>query len=162
MKNVFRDSISGFTLIELLVVVLIIGILSAVSLPQYTKAVQKSRFVQLQIIVRNLFEAQKRYYMENGEYATEFDLLDVLPDGEISETKDLIRTDKYSCRFNNSYKEIHCTLSPDIGAGIIIYLLRDSYQPKCRPTSEEGNKLCFTYGGVLDSSGTSWTDYTFK
>ena len=69
----------GFTHIELLVVVLIIGILAAVALPQYNKAVEKAQFMQVITSMDALRKACEVYYLDKGEYPTQLSQLDINP-----------------------------------------------------------------------------------
>lgn len=70
--NVFYTTARGFTLIELLVVVLIIGILASVAVPQYTKAVEKSRAAGVIQKVKSLQNAVDMYLLANDWPTVQF------------------------------------------------------------------------------------------
>jgi len=68
---------TGFTLIELLVVVLIICILAAIALPQYQKAVERSRMAEAIQHLGAFAQAQRIYYMQHNEFAEDINEGDI-------------------------------------------------------------------------------------
>ena len=137
---------TGFTLIELLVVVLIIGILSAVALPQYQKAVMKSRFASLKPIAKAVKDAQEFYFEEHGYYADESALPDLaidIPeevDVEIGEVDghDYVRVNHD--KLNNSYT-MYLAHSENFANNIYCEALS---------TDEQAKSLCVAEGAQAD------------
>ena len=150
----------GFTLIELLVVVLIIGILSSVALPQYQKAVWKSRAAAMLPNLRALAAAQEAYYMANGAYATRYDELDISFDSLPLRTtvnggylekasSDAVRANKNYKLVINSYPALFMHSAsmfeqgPYVGGGLLI-----AHYVNNLAGIEPGSLYCYEYAVV--------------
>jgi type IV pilus assembly protein PilA len=70
-----KQSEKGFTLVELLVVIIIIGILTAIALPNFLNQTAKGKQTEAKQNVNLINKTQNAYRLENSAFATTFDIL---------------------------------------------------------------------------------------
>ena len=149
----------GFTLIELLVVILIIGVLAAVALPQYNKALKKSRFSALMPIAKAMALGNETYYLETGTYATGVDTLSVAKSTDelaVNVVDDIEQGFSYVMVYNEDALPNNK------------YIIFQNHSEKfagttmCEAGDDEADKLCEAFGGVSlggSISGGDWVAY---
>ena len=72
-----KQSEKGFTLVELLVVIIIIGILTAIALPNFLNQTAKGKQTEAKQNVNLINKTQNAFRLENSSFATSFDVLAV-------------------------------------------------------------------------------------
>jgi len=170
----------AFTLIELLVVVLIIGILAAIAVPQYQKAVMKADLHKGIPLVASIYQAQQAYALAHGDYSKTFEELDLsLPLNNSCIHYAHSQYDGYSCDFGKFgiYDDFSNVQFINANGQIAyVHFLKDYVSAKdihyeqgkrycfARPTNDTANSVCQSLGGEqIGSSGTGgWNYYLIK
>ena len=165
MKNANISRLGGFTLIELLVVVLIIGILAAMALPQYLKAVERSRMAEAVTLMDSIVKAQRRKYMQINDYAHSFEGLDVSPKGARGDTY-FTKGDPRTGRGGNGFRIEMISrgftdgvmrasrmvdglnLPPSLQYQYMLYRYYQSDNTTCWGVNQAGRELCADFCGI--------------
>ncbi len=114
----------GFTLIELIVVIIIVGILAAVGLSQYSTTVEKSRVAEAKIRIGAMRQLAYEYYLNNGTL-TGLSTDDLFGPDQVCKASDFYRYTYMSTSTNVFLCAYRCTeqgKTPNVSREYVYYM----------------------------------------
>ncbi len=145
----------GFTLVELLVVVLIIGVLSAIALPQYLESVERARSSEAMVNAKAVMDAIQRYKQmyPSGTVGRFSQIADMqMTGGSVSASNGYV-TDNFRYTLGGDALTIE-RINRKGTTTTILYTVVYTYDPdrgfkiECNPTSDDDDdikRICQSY-----------------
>ena len=154
MTSLFNHG--AFTLIELLVVVLIIGILAAVAVPQYQKAVWKSRISETLPILKALGNAEQIYRLANGEYTLDSTALDIAIGETNGNNTSVQLLPNWSFKlYEIADQSIYAQSRIVLGMYVYYYLDKNAFHCCFNPSDEKAKQICSSFSAGAFSTCTT-------
>lgn len=143
------SSKKGFTLIEVMIVIMIIAIITAVLMPHYECAIEKTKVSEALLVTRAIADANRMYDLKNGSYTNNIDSLDVqIPgkEGLLSQENKDTRLFAYGAGLADDQTSIATAdrLPAETFYSLIIYTNKNGVG--CKYFSDKGKKFCMSLG----------------
>ena len=146
---------NGFTLVEVLTVVVIIGVLTSMALPMYTRAIERSRATEAMADIKAMNDSIYAYYADKEECPTFKKLVAMVPGSDAEGTQ--ITTKNFTFTFG-APAQVPGTSCAGVlatrNSGGYAYTIWNPYQTvggkglslKCNGTSDKDIAICESLG----------------
>lgn len=152
MKKNLRKRNAGFTLIELVVVVLIIGILSAIMIPGYTRSVETSKADDAAGVVMMIGQSNRMFRVDNTTYVGNGGLVDACNSATCS-AGSTDRCQLVACSYLGSRQWETLAYSYQVGASVNCGVPGAPNGIACAKRTSSATGAYDSWGYVMDAQG---------
>lgn len=142
-------SSAGFTLIEVMIVIIIIVIITAVLMPNYQRAIEKTKVSEALLVTRAIADANRMYNLKNAQYTSKLEDLDVQLQGK----EDILNPDNtesrlfsYAASLSGRENAIAFADRLPEHSFYSLVILSDKNGVGCIYYSDRGHEFCKTLG----------------